>query len=279
MILLADSGSTKTDWALINSKAETFFYQTNGLNPYHNDSIRIKEEINSNLLHKIDKHSVKEIHFYGSGCGVQDKKEIVSQVLVEIFNQSKININTDILGAARALLGNEKGIACILGTGANSCYFDGETIQQIVPSTGFIFGDEGSGSHIGKLLISHYLKNTLPGNIHKAFENRYKLKFADILDKVYRQQFPNRFLASFSPFILEHISEPFILDLLEHSFNDFINYYIKQYKDYDTLPITFTGSIAYHFKSQLEKAFYHHNLNITSITQSPIDNLIKFHSR
>jgi hypothetical protein len=129
------------------------------------------------------------------------------------------------------------------------------------------------------LLISHYLKNTLPNNIHKAFEEQYNLKLSDILDNVYRQQFPNRFLASFYPFILEHISEPFIKNIVENSFDEFINYYIKGYKNYKTLPISLTGSVAYYFKSQLEEAFHNHNLKITTILQSPIQNLIKYHSK
>jgi N-acetylglucosamine kinase-like BadF-type ATPase len=281
MLLIADSGSTKTDWAYINSDNEIKHIQTIGLNPYYLSENEINKQIQY-LKYRIKNQQIikslnHQIHFYGSGCGVGVKKDVIQRVLAGHYRNSAITVNTDILGAARALLCNEKGIACILGTGANSCFYDGNSIKDGVRSTGYIFGDEGSGSHLGKMLIQHYLKNSLPKNLIEAFDEQYKLKLSDILDKIYRQPFPNRFLASFSPFIIKYISEPFLKEMVDKCFMEFIDYYIKGYKDYRELKISLTGSVAYHFKDQIEDVFYKNGLEISLIVKSPIENLVEYH--
>ena len=277
MILLADSGSTKTEWILVEGTGNTKVFRTIGLNPYYIEEIDIKHTITVNLLRNFERDSVEEVYFYGSGCGADDKKKQMENILTELFFTAKIFVYTDILGAARALFGKEEGIACILGTGANSCLYDGNEITSIVPSLGFIFGDEGSGSYLGKQLILHYFKNTLPERIKSAFIKKYNLADTDILDGLYRRPFPNRFLGSFSQFIYEQSNDKFIKKMIEDSFNKFIENYIRKYKNYKKYKIGITGSVAFFFKKELEEEFKKNFLELKFIFKSPIDNLVKYH--
>jgi glucosamine kinase len=277
MILIADSGSTKTEWVLLEESGSSKAFRTIGLNPYYIDEIDIKHTITVNLLRNFERESVHELFFYGSGCGADDKKKLLENILSELFSKAEIHVFTDILGTARALFGKSEGIACILGTGSNSCLYDGNEIMSIVPSRGFIFGDEGSGSCLGKELLSHYFKNTLPDTIKNAFIKKYNLPDTDIMDAIYRRPFPNRFLGSFSQFINEHLNDRFIKKMVEDSFNKFLDYYIRQYKNYKKYDIGITGSVAFYFRKQLEEVFKKNSLELTTLLKSPIDNLVKYH--
>lgn len=277
MILVADSGSTKTEWILTNGDGVTKSFRTIGLNPYYIEEVDIKNTISINLLRNFERLDVKEVHFYGAGCGAELKRLVINNALKELFPQADVNVNTDILGAARALFGNEKGIACVLGTGANSCLYDGNEITALVSSPGYIFGDEGSGSHLGKTLITHYFKDTMPKGIKDAFLKKYNLIDSEILDAVYRNSFPNRYLASFSQFILEHSTDRFVREMIEESFNGFIDNYIRKHKNYKKVDIGFIGSIAYFFKKNLESAFKKQGLEIKVILKAPIEKLAEHH--
>ena len=277
MILIADSGSTKTEWIVLEPSGNSKSFRTIGLNPYYIDEIDIKHTITVNLLRNFERESIDELYFYGSGCGAENKKKLIENILSELFSKAEIHVFTDILGTARALFGNSEGIACILGTGSNSCMYDGNEIVSIVPSRGFIFGDEGSGSNLGKELISHYFKNTLPDTIKNAFIKKYNLPDTDIMDAIYRRPFPNRFLGSFSQFINEQSNDRFIKKMIENSFNKFIEYYISIYKNYKKYDIGITGSVAFYFKKELEEVFKKNSLEINIILKSPIENLVKYH--
>jgi len=277
MILIADSGSTKTEWILLESSGNSKAFRTIGLNPYYIDEIDIKHTITVNLLRNFERETIDELYFYGSGCGAEDKKKVIEHILSELFSNAEIYVYTDILGAARALFGTNQGIACILGTGSNSCLYDGREIASIVPSRGFIFGDEGSGSYFGKELISSYFKNTLPETIKDAFIKKYNLSDTDIMDAIYRKPFPNRFLGSFSQFIYEQSNEKFIKKMIEDSFAKFIDNYIRKYKNFKKYDIGITGSVAFFFHKELEEVFKKNSLELNFILKSPVENLVKFH--
>ncbi|MCL1937544.1 MAG: ATPase [Candidatus Azobacteroides sp.] len=274
MILLADSGSTKTRWSLIERETAVQTCMTKGINPF----FQSKGDIVS-LLEKeftLSKNSVSIIYFYGSGC-TPGKSPLVSEALDDYFRPEKIEVNSDLLAAARSLCQKEEGIACILGTGSNSCYYDGEKIVQQIPSLGYILGDEGSGAVLGKKLLGDILKKQLSPVIVEDFHTAYPfLSTAEIIERVYRQSFPNRFLAQFAPFLLDHISKPEIKQLVEDSFTEFIRRNILLY-DSSMLPVHFTGSIAYHFRQNLESVCSLFHLPLGKITKDPLPGLIQYH--
>ncbi|MCW3808073.1 ATPase [Plebeiibacterium marinum] len=277
MILIADSGSSKTEWRIISNKTDNEgTCITQGINPFYQDQKDISKSLEREYL--INKN-IKEIYFYGAGCTNDEKKNVVRNSLSNFFNTKKININTDLLGAARSLCGNKTGIACILGTGSNSCLYNGTEITQNTPPLGFIIGDEGSGAALGKKTIGNILKNQLPKNIIDLFFKEYQTTQSEILDNVYKRPFPNRYLAKFSCFLSKYIEFEELEAIVILSFKEFIEKNLLQYKDVEKMKIHFTGSIAYHFKPQLIKALNAFNLNPGQIQKSPVEGLAKFHSQ
>lgn len=274
MILIADSGSTKTTWCIIDSNRNTKTIQTEGINPI----FQTKESI----LHLIEKQikphtkTVNTVHFYGAGC-TDEKSSTVCQALQETLAPSTINVQTDLLGATYALCKKHSGIISILGTGSNSALYDGEKIIQQTPALGYILGDEGSGATLGRQLINLLFKNQLPTTIKEDFKQSYQLSQAQIIEKVYQGEFPNRFLASFAPFVAKHISQPIIKTMVKQSFNDFVQKNLLQYTDAKTLPIHFVGAIAHHFQPILKQVLQENQLNIGKIKKSPIKGLVKYH--
>ncbi|NCD41351.1 MAG: hypothetical protein EOL88_04595 [Bacteroidia bacterium] len=277
MILIADSGSTKTDWVLLDKNTTMAFVQTAGFNPYYSDTKVLKELITENVLKKMTAESIHSLFYYGSGCSTDSKKEHVSLVLKKYFPTAAVEVNHDLLGSARSILGHQPGIACILGTGSNSCKYDGERITENVPSVGYFFGDEGSGTDFGKRLINHYLRKNLPPEIQLALENETSLTFEKAMDSIYNQPMPNRFFSSFSPFILKNINHLFITDQVMQSFRDFFTYQVCNYSGYDVLPLCFVGSVAFHFRDLLEKVAAEFNLTIRKVIPNPVEGLIVFH--
>lgn len=272
MILIADSGSTKTDWCVDNGPV----IHTMGINPFHQSAESILQILCNELLPQLpEKVLLDEIHFYGAGC-TPEKSVIVKEALKALFPQASIQVKSDLLGAAHALCGKAKGIACILGTGSNSCYYDGEQIVQNVSPLGYILGDEGSGAVLGKRLVGDCLKNQLPQDICKAFLEAFGLTPAIIIEKVYRQPQANRFLASLTPFLSAHRDIPQIHDLLVSSFTDFFQRNVMQYPYQDT-PVHFVGSIAWHFKEEVKEAARHLGIHTGKFIQSPIGELQKYH--
>ena len=276
MIVIADSGSTKTDWCLGNTKTDCRIVQTGGINPFHQSSDEIGQVIASTLVPQLgDTTEFTDIHFYGAGC-IPEKADIVKQALLQSFPQAHISVESDLLGAAHALCGKSAGIACILGTGSNSCAYDGEKITSNISPLGYILGDEGSGAVLGKRLVGDCLKNQLPADLCQSFLEEYGLTPALILDKVYRQPLANRFLASLTPFLSAHKNRPEIHSLLVSCFSDFFRRNVMQYP-YRDIPVHFIGSIAFHFQAEVKEAAQGWDILMGNILKSPMEGLIDYH--
>ena len=223
MILIADSGSTKTDWALIDPQKRTFsIYHTIGYNPYFIDSEAIYYSLSENLVKDMEASVVTEVHFYGAGCSTILKKDIIKKALTRIFNNAEVNVGLDLLGSARALLGRYKGFAAILGTGANTCIYDGNDCVMNIDSLGYLLGDEGSGSYIGKKIVRDFMRNRLDPDLQSRFKERFQIESNEqIFQTLYTTQFPNRYLASFCKFADEYVTHPYIKNKVRDSFRDF----------------------------------------------------------
>lgn len=274
MILIADSGSTKTDWCLATEKTIVKRIKTEGINPYFQHEEEIATTLRTSLLPQLAGTKAERICFYGAGC-TPDKASIVRNALSSLLTCQEIRVESDLLAAAHALCGHQPGIACILGTGSNSCFYDGQHIKANVSPLGFILGDEGSGASLGKLLIGNLLKNQLPAGMKEEFLEEYRLTPSEIVERVYRKPFPNRFLAAFSPFLARHLKEPGIQQLILESFKAFLQRNVMQY-DYRHHPAHFTGSIAYFYQELLQQAAEECGVRIGTITRSPIEGLAAY---
>lgn len=278
MILLADSGSTKTDWCLVDQKNSVTKVRTAGINPFFQSSEEIANELATHLVPHLPTTHLDSVYFYGAGC-TKEKSPIVAEALKKQFEiTGACEVATDMLAAARGLCGHQPGIACIMGTGSNSCAYDGKDITKNVSPLGFILGDEGSGAVLGRTLVGDVLKNQLPKDIVEAFHTEYGLSNADIIDHVYRQKFPNRFLASFVPFLAKHIENKAIFDLVKENFRRFLVRNVKQYQGWEHLPIGFVGSIAYYFQQPLKEALEAEHMTIGKTIQAPMEGLIAYHT-
>lgn len=277
MKLIADSGSSKTDWVLLDeNQQQKHFFKTQGLNPYMvkpDDFVALVEEGLG-----ISAIQPSGVYFYGAGCMAESKRNEVEHNLHRLFPYAKIEVNTDLLGAARALCGKNKGIACILGTGSNACLFNGNEIIEEATSLGFILGDEGGGSFLGKHLVTAFLYNELPEDLMEKFVHEYHLDKATVLDHIYRKPFPNRYLADFVPFLVTHKSHRWVSNLINDSFDLFIERHIKSLYNYRDFECHFVGSVAFVFESVLRKKMETHGLKMGEIMNKPIDGLVRFHS-
>lgn len=277
MILIADGGSTKTDWRLLRDGQEYKQVQTTGFNPYLLGSEDIESILWKELQPYIDNTGVSKIYYYGAGCSTANKNQVVESALEKVFPSARISIDHDLLGAARALCGNDAGIAAILGTGSNSCYYDGKMITDHIFSLGFFFGDEGSGAFMGKNLISAYLHKELPEELTKKLIDQYPMSMESILDSVYNKPAPSRFLASFSTFIYNNREHSFIRELILHNFRQFFTYQVACYPHHQSVPIHFVGSVAYHYQEFLHEVGQEFGSHVGRIIQAPIDGLVEYH--
>jgi N-acetylglucosamine kinase-like BadF-type ATPase len=279
MILIADSGSTKTDWRLIDANQQIYQYTTQGINPYlqsQNDiAVIFETELLPSLRSGMQSH-ISEIHFYGAGCGTIQKKKIVATALSQFFPSSLIEVHTDLLGAARALCGSKPGIVAILGTGSNTCYYDGLYIVENHASLGYLLGDEGSGAHIGKTLIQSYLNKELPEALAERFYQRFQLDKEQILDKLYNKPMPNRFLASFSKFIFQNLKEQYLIDLVADCFTQLFDKHILKY-EHTSLKLNCVGSIAFYFSNILRAVASNKGVSMGTILETPIAGLTLYH--
>ena len=277
MILIADSGSTKTDWCMAEKGVAIKRIPTKGMNPFFQSEDEMVEEMKHSLLPELDGKRPEAVYFYGAGCAF-DKVEIVRRAIscVLSLDMAAIEVNSDMLAAARSVCGHEAGIACILGTGSNSCFYNGKEIEANVSPLGFILGDEGSGAVLGKLFIGDLLKNQLPAGLKEKFLERYQLTPADIIDRVYRKPFPNRYLATLSPFISEHITIPEVRQLVKQSFKTFLVRNVMQY-DYQHYAVGFNGSVAWYYRDILEEALSETGLKMGIIIKAPMEGLLKYH--
>lgn len=276
MILIADSGSTKTDWALADRHQAIVEIKTKGLNPFQVSGDEIAEELRSSLLPHLPTVALDAVYFYGAGC-TPEKQPVVEQALRSVLTvNGACTVASDMLGAAIAVCGHEPGIACILGTGSNSCAYDGQRIVKNVSPLGYILGDEGSGASMGKYLLGNILKHQWPENIINRFHEHYGLTAADIIDRVYRQPRPNTFLASFMPFIVQNFHEPVVYEFVKDNFRTFLRRNVKQYDGWERLPIGFNGSIAQVLRSPLEEVMLEEGMHLGRIVQAPMEGLLQW---
>ena len=276
MILIAESGSTRTTWCIVrdNDLVETCY--TSGINPFFLGEEDIRKLLN--IEFSLPKTDIASIFFYGAGCGFPDKQKMLFDVLSSYFGTTDVEVNSDLLAAARSLCKAGEGVACILGTGSNSCLYDGKKIVQNTPPLGFILGDEGSGSYLGKNLLSGIFKNQFPEAIRDDFFTTYpEAVVSEALENVYRKPFPNRYLAQYAKFIANHINHSDIEKMVENGFSEFLRRNVMQYPGVNHLPVHFTGSIAFFFREQLEKTLKSFGLTVGTISQEPMQGLIEYH--
>jgi len=275
MILIADSGTTKTEWCIITDNGTTESLITPGINPFYQEA----ENITSILQREFTAaKKFDAIYFYGAGCINLEKQDIVRKSLLQIFETSNIFIGSDLLAAAHSLCQDQPGVACILGTGSNSCYYNGSEIEANVSPLGFILGDEGSGAVLGKKLVGDILKKQLPQILINEFFETYQTTAAEILENVYKKPFPSRYLANYTKFLSKNINHPEIENIVVSSFREFVTRNLLQYPGIKRTPIHFTGSIAFHFEVQLRKAIEEQHLVLGNIERAPMNGLIKYHN-
>ena len=277
MMLIADSGSTKTDWCVILDNTPIKRIGTKGLNPFFQSEEEIQQELTHSLLPQLPEGTIDSVYFYGAGCTPEKAPTLRRAIADSLPVVGNIKAYSDMLAAARGLCGREAGITCILGTGSNSCFYDGKEIVNHISPLGFILGDEGSGAVLGKLLVGDILKNQLSPAIKEVFLKQFDLTVPEIIDRVYRQPFPNRFLASLSPIRAQHLEEPGIRQLVLGSFIAFLRRNVMQY-DYTQYPAHFIGSVAHCYKEILQEAAQETGIRIGKILQSPMEGLIQYHS-
>ncbi len=275
--LIADSGSSKTAWCLLNGKTRKTFL-TQGLSPYFLSGEQIEYIIEQELQVKLKNIEPDEVHFYGTGCSNAENIKLVRKAIQRVFANATVAVDHDLMGAARALCGNEKGIACILGTGSNSAYYNGKKIVKNSPGLGYVLGDEGSGAYLGKKVIQYFLYNTFDADLMDRFKAKFNTNSDEILTAVYKKPLPNRYLAAFAEFLAENRGHYMIENIIEDGFNDFFFNHVYKYRESWTLPIHFTGSIAWGFKDVLKELCSVYQLQLGTVLKQPMDGLIKFHS-
>jgi glucosamine kinase len=278
MILIADSGSTKTEWIVLDNDKNTRNFFTSGFNPYYFKQDEIERILTRELPSDLNYPEINKIFYYGSGCSTEYNISIVQNAFESVFETTDITIYHDLLAAVHALLGRNAGIACILGTGSNSCAYDGEKIVQQVPSLGYLLGDEGSATAIGKKLITAIIYKEAPEALVNAFHKTYNLSLGQILDAIYRKEKPGVFLSGFSRFVGEHIYHPFCRNLVSEVFDDFIRVQLSKYDNYRTIPVSFTGSVAFHFSEILKERLAKQEIIMGKILASPAEGLITFYT-
>jgi len=276
MILVADSGSSQSDWMLALPGGQRLAFTTRGLNPFFVNEKDIAKVIQNvpEIVPYVD--DVTEVYFFGSGCTSPDRREIVSNALSEQFTHAFISVETDLLGAAYATCGDRKGYVATLGTGSDISFFDGRDLQPSKQGLGYVLGDEGSGVWFGKQLVTRYLYGIMPDDLAEAFSEKYRINKEIIIKQVYQRAFPNAYLASFMPFLSDHLTHPYVLDLLRSGFREFVNSHIKPYSDYRDYVCHFVGSVAYHFQPQLQDVCEQHGVKIGKVIRRPIEELFSY---
>ncbi len=274
--LIADSGSTKTEWCLLDGTKKKKV-STQGLSPYFLSSIQIREILEAELLPKIKSADPAEVYFYGTGCSNPANVKIVKDAINAVYRKAKVSVEHDLMGAAKALCGNKKGIACILGTGSNSCYYNGKKIVKNSPGLGYVLGDEGGGAYLGKKVIQYFLYNTFDVDLMDRFNAKFNTNANEILDAVYKQPLPNRYMAGFTSFLVENRGHYMIENIIEDGFNDFFFNHIYKYRESWSMPINFVGSVAYGFRDVLSELCHSYELQLGKVLKAPMDGLIQFH--
>jgi N-acetylglucosamine kinase-like BadF-type ATPase len=275
--LIADSGATKAEWCLLkNGKKKILF--TQGISPYFLTTDQITELLVKELKPQLKNAEVDEIFYYGTGCANPVNARSVKKALSKIFEEAKIEVTHDLMAAARALCGKKKGIACILGTGSNSCYYDGKKIVKNSPGLGYVLGDEGSGAYLGKKVIQYYLYRTFDDDLRGRFDADYTTNAQEILENVYKKPLPNRYLAGFCRFLAENRGHYMIENIIEDGLNDFFFTHLCKYRETWTLPVSFAGSVAFGFQDVLKQLCNSYEFELGMVMKNPMEGLIEYHS-
>ena len=274
--LIADSGATKAEWCLLkNGRKKTLF--TQGISPYFLNTQQIYELIEKELKPRLRKEQIDEVYYYGTGCANPHNARSVKKALNKAFAGSKVEVTHDLMGAARALCGREKGIACILGTGSNSCYYNGKKILKNSPGLGYVLGDEGSGAYLGKKVVQYYLYGTFDDELRGRFDLTYTTNASEILENVYKKPLPNRYLAGFARFLADNRGHYMIENIIEDGLNDFYFNHLCKYRETWSLPIHFAGSIAFGFKDVLQQLCSSYEFELGRVMKNPMEGLIEYH--
>ncbi|GAB3845548.1 ATPase [Hymenobacter terrigena] len=278
MILIADGGSTKCSWCQLDDAHNRVYFNTEGYNPDFMDTAAIVASLNQNLPSTLPHEEVTDVHFYGAGVSSAQKAEVIAAALRQVFPKAKAHVTEDLLAAARALLGHKPGFAAILGTGTNSCLYDGEKIIYNVDSLGYFLGDEGSGSYFGKRLLRDYLRDLLPDGLQEIFKETYSLGTRnDILDRLYNQPLPNRYLANFAKFAYDHNNVSYCREIVLEGFETFFQNLVLHYPRFQEYTFNCVGSVGYNFRDVLTQVAKTHDMEVGKIIRSPIDDLVAYH--
>jgi glucosamine kinase len=276
--LIADSGATKAEWCLINNGKKKILF-TQGISPYFLSTEGIAEIVRTELSKELKKITVGQVYYYGTGCSNLQNAKSVKKALQQVFPKAGVMVNTDLMAAARAVCGHQKGIACILGTGSNSCYYNGKKIVKNSPGLGYVLGDEASGAYLGKKVIQYYLYNTFDEDLRSRFDAKFVTTPAEILNNVYKQPLPNRYLASFAMFLAENRGHYMIENILEDGLNDFFFQHLCKYAEVWKYPVNFVGSVAYGFKDVIKELCHSYEFEMGTVLKNPMEGLIKYHSQ
>ncbi|AIM36219.1 N-acetylglucosamine kinase [Sphingobacterium sp. ML3W] len=278
MIIIADGGSTKTNWCLLDDSNKKIYFNTEGYNPYFVDSEYIVNSLRKGLPNDLPLEDIKEVNYYGAGVHNKEKADIVVKAIQEVFPKAQVEVGHDLLAAARALLGKESGFAAILGTGTNSCIYDGNEITYNIDSCAYILGDEGSGSYIGKKLLTDYIRDLMPQDVRKVFYDTYKITPDEIMDAVYTKPLANRFCASFSKFVYDNnVNIEYTRAIVDDAFEAFFRNLVSKYPNYQDYTFNCIGSVGYNFRNVLEEKAQQYGMKVGKILRSPIDDLVQFH--
>ncbi|WP_140939066.1 N-acetylglucosamine kinase [Sphingobacterium lumbrici] len=278
MIIIADGGSTKTNWCLLDDNQKKIYFNTEGYNPYFVDSEYILNSLKKGLPNDLPLDKVKEVNYYGAGVHNDEKAKIVATAIEALFPNAKVEIGHDLLAAARALLGDEAGFAAILGTGTNTCIYDGNEITFNINSAAYILGDEGSGCYIGKKLLTDFVRDIMPKDVSRVFFETYQLTPDEIIDNVYTKPLANRFCASFSKFVYDNnVNIEYTRKIVDDAFEAFFANLVSKYPNYQEYTFNCIGSVAYNFRNVLEYKATQYGMKVGKIIRSPIDDLVKFH--
>ncbi|MGE5521627.1 MAG: N-acetylglucosamine kinase [Candidatus Dadabacteria bacterium] len=274
--LIADSGATKAEWLLINNGKKKKIF-TQGISPYFLTTTGIRDLVKEELMKKLNGVEIEQLYFYGTGCANPENANSIKKALRSNFPAAEVTVQTDLMGAARSVCGYEKGVASILGTGSNSCYYNGKRITKNSPGLGYVLGDEGSGAYLGKKVLQYYLYDTFDEDLRSRFDATYVTTPVEILDNVYKKPLPNRYLASFTLFLAENRGHYMVENIIEDGLNDFFFYHLCKYNEVWKYPVNFVGSVAYGFRDVIKELCSSYEFELGKIIKNPMDGLAQYH--
>ena len=274
--LIADSGATKAEWCLIHNDKKTTLF-TQGISPYFLNTDQIRDLLQAELLPQVKKYDIDYIYYYGTGCANPENASSIKKAIKKVFPGANTEVNTDLMGAARSVCKHDKGIAAILGTGSNSCYYNGKKIARNSPGLGYVLGDEGSGAYLGKKVIQYYLYDTYDEDLRARFDARFVTTAVEILDNVYKKPLPNRYLAGFTMFLAENRGHYMIENIIEDGLNDFFFQHLCKYGEVWKYPVSFVGSVADGFKDVIQDLCNAYEFELGTILKNPMQGLVEYH--